>query len=434
MTVEQKLMRSTRRNLLLGAATVVLLVGGVGSWAATTDITGAVAASGSLVIDGSSKKVQHPTGGVIAELLVGEGQMVSAGDVVIRLDATVTRANIAAISKKLNHLLARQARLASERDGLLEVRVPDELLARLPKDATETLLKSERRLFSDRQASRDGQKARLREQIGQLRDQIRGLDMQQHAKSQESLLIGKELEGQRQLFQKGLTSLNRLNNLERDGTRLAGEHGQLLASIAATKGRITEIELQLLQIDQTMRTEVATEARDVANQLAELAEQETAGLDQLRRIDIVAPATGTVHRLAIHTVGGVINPAETLMEIVPEGAALTVETRIQPQDIDQLSLQQDAVLHLTAFNRNTTPELNAKLIRVSADLEFDEKTAMPFYRAAMAIPDSERSKISDIVLVPGMPVDVFIRTNDRTVLSYLIKPIVDHSARVFREE
>lgn len=432
--IHAQLTRSMRRHLWIGTATVALLLGGVGGWAATTEISGAVAAAGILVVDGNAKKVQHPTGGIVAELRVREGQHVNAGDVVVRLDATVTGANLAAVTKKFNQLLARQSRLEAERDGLPHIFVPSELAARLPDRNADPIMANERRLFVDRQASREGQKARLREQVGQLRQQIGGLDLQQQAKGQEIALIGKELEGQRSLFKKGLTSLHRLNTLERDSTRLNGERGQLIASMASAKGRIAEIELQLLQIDQAMRTEVAAEARDVGNQLAELAEQETTALDLLKRVDILAPVSGVVHRLAIHTEGGVINPAETLMEIVPQGTELTVEARIQPQDIDQLSVGQTAVLHLSAFNRNTTPELDATLIRVSADLETDEKTGLSFYRAVMAIPPAERERISNLILVPGMPVDAFIRTDDRTVLSYLVKPIKDHSNRVFREE
>lgn len=433
-TTRALLSRSMRRHLLAGSATVALLIGGVGGWAATTEISGAVTAPGILVIDGNAKKVQHPTGGVIAELHVREGQLLAVGDTIIRLDATVTRANLAAVAKKINHLLARQARLEAERDGLEDVTAPPDLQVRLPHTDTDAIMANERRLFADRRASREGQKARLREQTGQLSKQIDGLDVQQQAKAAEIVLIAKELEAQRDLFRKGLTSLARLTNVERDSTRLHGERGHLIASIASARGRIAEIELQLLQVDQAMHTEVAAEARDVGNQLAELAEQETAALDHLQRVDIKAPISGVVHRLAIHTVGGVINPAETLMEIVPQGSPLTVEARVQPHDVDQLAVGQDAWLHLTAFNRNTTPELEGKLIRISADIETDEKASVSFYRAAIAIPSAQLERVADLVLVPGMPVDAFIRTHDRTALSYLLKPVRDHAVRAFREE
>lgn len=428
------LSRSIRRHLILGTATLVLLVGGFGGWAATSQISGAVIAPGILVVDGNAKKVQHLTGGVVTELLVKEGQRVAAGETLLRLDATVTRANLSAISQKLNQFYARRARLEVERDGVAAVATAEELRGRLAKSDADAVMADERRLFEDRRASRDGQKERLREQVAQYREQIRGLDVQQQAKSKEVTLIAGELKGQRELYKKGLTPLSRLNNLERDTARLEGERGQLIASMASAKEKIAEIELQLLQVDQEMRADVASELRDVGNQLAELGEKEIAAKDQLQRIEIKSPVSGIVHDLAIHTIGGVINSAETLMEIVPEDSKLTVECRIQPQDVDQLTVGQPTTLRLTAFNRNTTPELEGKLIRVSADLETDEKTGAAFYRAAIIIPVEQLARAAHLALVPGMPVEVFILTNDRTALSYFVKPVIDHAAMVFREE
>lgn len=426
--------RSLRRNLVAGLATTVLLFGGVGGWAATTNLASAVIAAGTLVVDGNVKKVQHPSGGVVSELLVREGQLVDAGQTLIRLDDTVIRATLDAVSTSLNSLHARQARLEAERDGLATVAAPTVLLSRVSPEIAEIAMRSERRLFEDRRVSREGQKARLAEQARQLEEQIKGLDVQQAAKAREIELIGKELDGQRRLFAQGLTSLNRVNSLDRDGTRLEGERGALVASIAATRGRVSEIELQVLQIDQTMRADVATELRDVENKKAELIEQEVSALEQLKHIEIKAPIAGAVHALSIHTIGGVITSAETLMEIVPQASQLTVEARIAPQDIDQLSIGQAATLRLTAFNRNTTPELEGVLIRISADLETDEHTGSSFYRAGVSISDDERLRLGDLALVPGMPAEAFIRTGDRNVLSYFTKPIRDHATRVFREE
>jgi HlyD family secretion protein len=425
---------SIRRHLAFGTATLVLLVGGFGGWAASAKISGAVVAPGILVVDGNAKKVQHLTGGVVAELLVKEGQRVTAGETLLRLDATVTRANLSAITKKLNQFYARRARLEAERDGLVAVAVVEELRGRLAEGDAEAMMADERRLFQDRHASRDGQKERLREQVAQYREQIRGLDVQQEAKSKEVTLIAGELKGQRELYKKGLTPLSRLNNLERDTARLEGERGQLIASIASAKERIAEIEIQRLQVDQEMRADVASELRDVGSQLAELGEKEISATDQLRRIDIKSPVSGIVHDLTVHTVGGVINAAEKLMEIVPDDSKLTIECRIQPQDVDQLTIGQATALRLSAFNRNTTPELEGKLIRVSADLETDEKTGAAFYRAAIMIPMEQLGRVANLALVPGMPVEVFILTNDRTALSYFVKPVIDHAVMVFREE
>ncbi|WP_062212864.1 HlyD family type I secretion periplasmic adaptor subunit [Aureimonas sp. AU12] len=431
---EKALSRSLRRTLLVSAASVAVMFGGVGTWAATTELAGAVIASGRLAVDGNVKKVQHPTGGIAAELLVEEGRQVETGDVLARLDATVTRANLVAASSKLDQLFARRARLEAERDSRSAVSVPDALLARVHPAAAETAMTEERRLFDDRGVAREGQKARLREQIGQLREQIGGLDLQQQAKAEEMALIFKELEGQRALFDKGLTSMGQVNALDRNATRLKGERGQLIASMASARGRVAETELQLQQVDQTMREEVARELRDVANEQSAVTEDEVKALDQLRHIEIRAPIAGTIHKLAIHTVGGVIRPAETLMEIVPRGAALTIEARIAPQDIDQVEPGQTATLRLSAFNRSTTPELFGTVLRMSADLETDEKTGLPFYEATIALPASERARIPGLTLVPGMPVEAFIATADRTVASFFLKPIQDHASRVFRED
>ncbi|PIP00583.1 HlyD family type I secretion periplasmic adaptor subunit [Pleomorphomonas carboxyditropha] len=429
------LIRSLRRNLLAGVAGVLMLIGGIGGWAATTELSGAVIATGVLVVEGNAKKVQHPEGGIIDELLVREGQEVLAGEIVVRMDDTSVQAGLSAVEKNILQLLARQARLEAERDGRPDMSPPDALLARLQGEDASVALASERRLFEDRRASRDSQKARLREQIQQLREQIGGVEIQQQAKTKEIELIAKELDGQRSLFAKGLTSLSQVNSLDRSATRLQGERGQLIATTAAARGKIAEIGLQLVQVDQDLRTEVAAELRDVTNQLATLAEDEVTARDRLKHSDVRAPIAGTVHLLAVHTVGGVVTAAETMMEIVPGKDDLTVDARISPQDVDQISVGQPATLRLTAFNRNTTPELAGAVIRVSADLETDRTTGASFYRVGVSIPDEEIARLPvGLSLVPGMPVEAFVTTGNRTVASYLLKPIRDHAGRAFREE
>lgn len=425
---------SLRRNVLAGTAAIVLLFGGVGGWAATSQLSSAVIASGTFVVEGNAKKVQHPTGGVIAELLVREGQRVASGDVIARMDATSTRASLAAVTKGLNQLYARQARLEAELKDAATVAAPAELIDRLTEAEIDAAMATERRLFEDRGVSRDGKKAQLWEQIKQLREQINGLEVQKQSKDDEIALIAKELEGKTRLYEQGLMTMSQVNALERNAARLRGERGQLIAGIAAYQGKIAETELQLLDVDHAMRAEVAAEIRDVQNKQTELVEQEITALDKLKHVDIRAPVSGAVHQLAIHTVGGVITSAEVLMQIVPQDNALTVDARISPQDIDQIAPGQAATLHLSAFNRNTTPELLGILGRVSADLETDERTGVTFYRASIMLPEGELAKIPDLTLMPGMPVETFITTGDRTVASYFLKPIRDHANRAFRQE
>ncbi len=429
----KQLRRSMHRHLAAGVTAVAVLAGGIGGWAATTELYSAVVASGILVVEGNAKKVQHPAGGIVAELLVAEGQHVQAGQVLIRLDDTVTRSNLAVIIANLDQLYARQARLEAERDGLASAQAPSKLSDRVGSVEAESAMTHERRLFEDRRAAREGQKKQLQEQIVQLREQIAGLDQQRQGKTGETALIEKELDGVRGLFAKSLATLPRMNSLDRDAVRLRGESGQLTASIAAARGKIAEIELQYLQVEQTMHAEVAKELRDTANSIAELAEKKVAAQDTLRRIEIKAPVAGAVHQLAMHTVGGVIGGGDELMQIIPLGGDLIVEAQIAPQDIDQVRAGQTATLRLSAFNRTTTPELFATVTRVSADLETDKRTGAGFYRAGISIPRGELARIPDLTLVPGMPVEAFIQTGSRTALSYLIKPVSDHAQRVFRE-
>ncbi|MDE5451439.1 HlyD family type I secretion periplasmic adaptor subunit [Bradyrhizobium sp. CSA112] len=425
--------RSLRLHALVGVAAILMLVFGVGGWAATTELSGAVIAPGNVIVEGSVKQIQHPTGGVVAELLVREGQIVDAGDVLVRLDATTTRANLAIVTKNLNELFARQARLEAERDNLSDVATPAELTVRLNAAAVRNVMERERRLFAHRREAREGQKGQLRERIAQLNEKIGGQAAQQEAKTEEIDLIEKELVGVRSLFSKGLVPIDRVNNLARAAARLNGERGALIAATAEARGHITEVELQLLQVDQTLRSEVATELRDVNVRQGELLEREVTAKDQLSRVELRAPIRGLVHQLAIHTIGGVITPAEALMRIVPQGTDLTVEARVAAKDIDQIALQQSAILRLTAFNRNTTPQLSGTVTRISGDVVKDDSGAT-YYRVGIAISQDELAKLGKLTLIPGMPAESYILTGDRTVLSYFAKPLRDHTHRIFRED
>ncbi|RWL02981.1 MAG: HlyD family type I secretion periplasmic adaptor subunit, partial [Mesorhizobium sp.] len=340
--------RTIRRYLLGGIATCILLVGGAGSLAAVTELSGAVIASGKLVVDSSVKKVQHPTGGVVGQIFVREGDAVKAGQVLIRLDETITRANLAIVTKSLDEFEARLARLESERDGKGSISFPASLVSRRDTPEIGRAMAGEQSLFEFRRQARAGQKAQLEERIAQLAEEVSGLTEQRDAKSQEIKLIGFELEGMRSLWQRKLVSIDRITALERDAVRLKGEHGQLTAAIAQSKGRTSEIRLQIIQIDQDLRSEVASELRDVQAKISESVERKVSAEDQLKRIDIRSPQTGVVHQLGVHTVGGVISPGELIMLIVPVTDDLTVEARVAPQDIDQLTPGQGATLRLSA--------------------------------------------------------------------------------------
>ena len=376
--------------------------------------------------------MQHPTGGVVGELRARDGDKVKAGDIVVRLDETITQANLAIVVKSLNELQSRLARLEAERDNVDTVVFPAELLARAGDPELARSMTGERNLFEFRKSARAGQKAQLRERIAQLKEEIQGLTGQIAAKKRETELIGQELEGVRDLWRKNLVQIQRVTALERDAARLEGERGQLIASTAQAKGKISEIELQILQIDQDLRSEVAKDLREVQGKIAELVERKVAAEDQLKRIDIRAPQNGMVHQSTVHTVGGVITPGEAIMLIVPEADALTVEAKLAPQDIDQVRVGQTAALRFSAFSQRTTPELDGVVSRVSADLTTDQRTGAAYYVVRITLSDSEIARLEGLRLVPGMPVEAFIRTGERTVLSYVMKPFTDQITRSFR--
>jgi HlyD family secretion protein len=425
--------RSIRRHLLAGVLIVLLLGGGVGGWAATTELAGALIAEGQIVVDSNVKKVQHPTGGIVGKLFARDGDHVKAGEVLVRLDETVMRANLAIVTKGLDQLVARKARLEAERDGDSDITFPPELLKNSDDDAEQAVV-SERKLFELRRTARLGQKAQLTQRIEQLDQEVSGIEAQQAAKTQEMKLIQNELAGVRALYAKNLVQINRLTQLEREAARLEGERAQLVSQAAQSKGKISEIRLQIIQIDQDLSSEVAKELRDIDAKIGEYVERKVTAEDQLRRTEIRAPQTGTVFQSAVHTVGGVITAGEPIMLIVPDADKLEVEAKVRPQDIDQVRIGQAAVLRFSAFDSRTTPEINGTVTRVSADTTTDQRTGQNFYTVRIALPADAAKTLGNVKLLPGMPVEAFVQTGERTVNSYLMKPLQDQFMRAFREK
>jgi HlyD family secretion protein len=425
---------SIKRHLRIGAIGMAILVVGLGGWAATTRFAGAVIASGQVVVDSNVKKVQHPTGGVIGELRVREGDRVKAGDVLVRLDQTVTKANLAIVAMAVDEQSARMARLEAERDGAPAITFGDRLTGAQASTTAPSLMEAERRLFALRQSAREGQKAQLGERIQQLSQEIDGLGGQIKAKDSEVELISGELDGVRKLYDRKLVPLSRVNALERDSARILGERSQLVASVAQSKGRINETQLQIIQIDQDFRSEVGKELRELQGSLEENLERKVAAEDSLRRTDLVAPQDGIVHQLAVHTVGGVINPGEQVMLIVPTQDRLSVEARIAPTDIDKVHVGQTAFLRFAAFDQRTTPDRAGEVQRISPDLTTDQRTGLSYYSLQIEMLPEEVSKLKSLRLVPGMPIEAFIQTSSRTVLSYLLKPLTDQFNKAFRDD
>jgi HlyD family secretion protein len=426
--------RSIRRNLLGGTTVVALLVGGAGVWAGTVDISGAIISHGAVVVETSEKKVQHPTGGVVGKIFVRDGDHVQAGDILVELSDTVARASLAYVTKNLDELYARKSRLEAERDGSERMTLLPELVARMSDPEIVATVTSEQRLFDLRRIEVSGNKARLRERIEQLGKQIDGYSAQESAKAREISLINDELVDIRSLVEMKLTLKSKLTEYEREATRIEGERAQLASSMAQAKGAIAEVELQILQLDKEFASETGSELRDVEAKIAEFEERKVTAEDQLSRIDIRAPASGTVHQSSVHTVGGVVAPGEPIMLIVPDTDRLTVEVKAAPQDIDQLLIGQRAFLRFSAFNTRTTPETEGVVSMISADVTRDQHTNEAYYVVRIAPDPQDLKKLGALSLVPGMPVEAFIRTGDRRVISYLMKPLTDQIMRAFRDQ
>lgn len=423
---------SLERHLRNSSIAAIFLVGGIGYVGATSELSGAVVAIGSLVVETNIKKIQHPTGGIVAELYVREGDRVEANQILIKLDETVARASLATVEKDLRELRARQARLETERDQRPDILFPPDMDTS-PETETGRIIEGEIKLFNFRRDASDGQKRQLRERITQLNEKITGLKVQYDAKLAESRLIRKELEGVQDLWDKKLVPLTRLVALERNQARLDGESGQLTASIAESRGRIAETELQIIQVDQDMRSDVARQLSDIRAKIAELNERYVTAQDQLKRIDIRSPQSGIVHQLTVHTQGGVIAAGEPIMLIVPDADNLAVEVKVPPSNVDQVHVGQDAVLRFSSFNQRSTPEISGKVTLVSASTSKDDKAETSFYTVRIAMDAKSIPALGDVRLIPGMPVDAYLRTSERTIFSYLVKPLSDQMYRAFRE-
>lgn len=429
--------RGYERELRTGLRVLLaaLIIGG--GWMTFVPLAGAVVVPGNLVVQSNVKQIQHPTGGVIAEIAVDNGKHVAAGDLLVRLDATQTKAALQATSKELDQQRARIARLVAERDGLDHPEFPPELTSRTSEDSVRSVIASENALFKARQSTRESQKSLLQGRISQFNDEISGLQAQSDSKAKQIQLINDELTGVQELYDKRLVPLTRLTTLQREAARIDGERGQITSSVAETKSKIDEAQLQIVKTDQDFRAEVVKDLGDAQAKEGELVEKVIAGRDQLKRIDIRAPTSGVVHQLQVHTIGGVIKAGETIMEIVPDSDELQVEAHVQPKDIEHVHTGQDAFVRFSALNQRTTPQVIGQVSFVSPDTTVDPHSpnaqASAFYTVRVILSEEQRRRLGDVQLIPGMQAEVFMQTGKRTMLNFLMKPIMEQMRRAFVE-
>ncbi|MBB4350315.1 HlyD family secretion protein [Rhizobium cellulosilyticum] len=397
------------------------------------NISAAVIGSGVIGVEGNTKKIQHGKGGIVREIRVSNGALVRAGDIVLRLDGVEVSTTLAATIKEIDQLDARRLRLIAERDGVEELIDPMQQIARLEDRQFIEGLKSETSLFKARREQIDSKTAQLKEQIAQIEQQRDGTRQRLISNAEEASWSEQQAQKIENLAKEGLVQFSRLADSKRMVAQLSGERSQLLSDEATAGKRITEIELQIGQLDKDRRAEVLTDLLDMNGKLAKLAEQRLALEDQIEHLDIRAPVDGIVHQLATHTIGGLLSPGETAMNIVPTRDMLTVDMRIKPNDVDQVSIGQAARLRFSAFNQRTTSEIEGRVESLSPDVSVNEQTGETWYSARIAISPQERSKLGELALIPGMPVEAYIKAEPRTALAYIIKPISDQMERAMRE-
>ncbi|WP_212523772.1 HlyD family type I secretion periplasmic adaptor subunit [Actibacterium sp. MT2.3-13A] len=427
-------LHSSRGPLTLGMLALVMLLGGFGGWAVMTRIAGAIIAPGQVEVDQNRQVVQHPDGGVVERIAVDEGDFVQAGDLLIQLDAEQLRSELAIVEGHLFELIARRDRLQAERDDDAGVQF-DPWLTELSGTRPEVadLMEGQARLFAARADSLAREAEQLAKRRGQIANQVEGIKAQQEALAGQLALIAEELDSQQQLLDKGLAQASRVLALQREETRLRGDLGKLTAAEAEAEGRITEIEIEILKLGTARREEAITQIRDLQSKELELAERRQALLAQLSRLEIRAPVSGVVYGLSVFAPRAVIRAADPVMFLVPQDRPLVIAVRIDPIHVDEVFVGQPVTLRFAAFDSRTTPEIFGQLVRVSPDAFFDDRSQQTFYRGEVVLNPGELEKLGDLKIIPGMPVETFLRTDERTPLAYLIKPLADYFNKAFRE-
>ncbi len=424
---------SARGPLAWGFATLLVLVGGFGAWSVGAQISGAVIAQGRIEVDQNRQIVQHPDGGVVAEILVKEGDTVQVGDLLIRLDAEALQSELAVVEGQLFEVLARRARFEAERDSADGLTF-DPLLLDAASGVAGELMEGQQRLFEARLDSALQEKEQLTKRRDQIANQIEGITAQQQAISAQLELIGTELVDQQSLLDRGLAQSSRVLALQREQANLIGTGGELTASAAEAESRITETDIEILRIQTTRREDAITRLRDLQFNEIELSEKRRALLTRLDRLDIRAPVAGVVYGMTVFAPRSVIRAADPVLYLIPQDRPLVITAQVQPNNIDQIYMGQEVGIRFSAFDQRQTPELTGRVVQISADSFQDQNSRISYYRAEVELEEGELARLpANLTLLPGMPVETFIRTNERTPMAYFLKPLSDFFAKSFRE-
>jgi HlyD family secretion protein len=420
--------------MITGYVTLFVFLFGIAAWGAVTRIAGAVVSAGQLEVEGNRQVVQHPTGGVIKAIYARDGDEVEAGDVLIELDGEDLRPELGTVEGQWFEMLATKSRLAAERDGLDEIVFDPELTARAPDSPEiQALMKAQEQQFTARRKTQGEEEKQLEEQQTQIAKQNEGLEALQAATKSQIDLLTQEIEGQQALLTQGLTQLTRVLTPQRELARLRGTEGQVEASIAENRGKIAEIEIERVRLYSKIREDAISELRELEFREIETREKRRSLIDRIARLDLRAPVAGTVYGSAADTLRGVIRSAEPVMYIVPKDTPLIVRTKVETVNIDQVHVGQEAVIRFSAFDQRTTPEVTGHVVAVSADAYEDERMGHHYYEADIELAEGEIEKLDHVTLMPGMPVESFIQTGERSALSYFVKPMEDYFTRAFRD-
>lgn len=418
-----------------GFLVIFLMFGGLGGWSAYAMIDSGAVAPGVVTVESYRQTVQHLEGGIVREILVREGDMVQAGDLVARLDDTQFSSQLESVRSEFGALLALEARLLAERDRLDEIVFPEFLLTQSAHDSRlKEFMTTQRQVFNARSADLEGRIGVMEQRIEQLAEQVKGLDEQDETFVQRLELYQDELKGLRALLKDGLGDKVRLRALERERAEVAGDLAAVRSQRASASLQINETRLQIEQARREFHSEVVTQLSEAQQRIFDAQQRERALADRVARTRITTPVSGRVVGLDVHSVGAVLGQGERLMDIVPDNDTLVIDAQVMPQDIDKVFPGLEAKVRFTAFNFRSTPTVKGRVLTISADRLIDEQHGYPYFLARIEVSEEERAQLGDLTLLPGMPAEVIVITGERTMFSYLMRPLSDALARSMRED